>query len=55
MDKVITPDSAKEINQLLKLIGAPSEREMLLELITDGICINCGDVVDGICHCENDE
>jgi hypothetical protein len=51
----ITPDCAKMINEYLRCLDSYSEREMLLEIICDDICLHCGDVVKGVCHCMNDE
>ncbi len=52
---VVTTDCARQINEYLKGLSSYDERLQLLEIMSDDICIHCGDVNKGICHCTNDE
>jgi len=54
--EIIVKDDSKykEINEGLKSFPT-NIREDAIGLLLDGICIHCSEVVEGQCHCMNDD
>jgi hypothetical protein len=54
--RIIAADLAREVNKLLLSLPTGDLRVAALQLMAEGICVNCGEMVgDAICHCTNDE
>lgn len=54
--RIIAADLAREVNKLLLSLPTGDLRVATIQLLVEGICVNCGEVAgDAICHCTNDE
>lgn len=51
---VSTEDLAAILNERLAALK-PDERVRVLGVAREDYCAACGDAIDSICHCENDE